>query len=138
MGASGGPSRASNPSVLPRGRKQVSYVKFARSSADDSVNYLSIYGRHKDDSPILHHSDFSTDTWTLGTEVMCSDISRFTTSENLSYPVSIDPTFNMGPFEVTPVVYKHLSLKSRRTGENPIFLGPSMRQTVSLLMERNR
>ena len=126
MGASGGPSRASNPSVLPRGRKQVSNVKFARSSADDPVNDLLIYARHKEDSPILHHSDFPTDTWVLGTEVMCSDISRFTTSENLSYPLSIDPTFNMGPFEVTPVVYKHLFLKSRRTGENPIFLGPTM------------
>ena len=126
MGASWGPSRASNPSVLPRGRKQVSNVKFATSSAEDPVNDLLIYARHKEDSPILHHSDFPTDTWVLGTEVMCSDISRFTTSENLSYPLSIDPTFNMGPFEVTPVVYKHLFLKSRRTGENPIFLGPTM------------
>ena len=64
---------------------------------------------------------------------MCSDISHFITSEKLSYHLSIDPTFNMGPFEVTPVVYKHLFLKSRRTGENPIFLRPTMlhhRKTV--------
>ena len=133
MKATGGPTHASNPGVLPRGKKQVSDAKFARNSADDPVNDLLVYARHKENSPVLHHCDVPTDTWVLGTEVMCSDISHFITSEKLSYPLSIDPTFNMGPFEVTPVVYKHLFLKSRRTGKNPIFLRLTMlhhRKTV--------
>ena len=32
----------------------------------------------------------------------------------------------MGQFEVTPVVYKHLFLTSKRTGKTPVFLGPTM------------
>ena len=38
----------------------------------------------------------------------------------------MDPTFKKGQFEVTPVVYKHLLLKSKRTKESPVFLGPTM------------
>lgn len=57
---------------------------------------------------------------------MSADLSRFTTSDFLSHPFSVDPTFQMGHFEVTPVVYKNLILKSQRTHESPIFLGPTM------------
>ena len=95
MKATGGPTHASNPSVLPRGKKQVSDAKFARNSADTPVNDLLVYARHKENSPVLHHCDVPTDTWVLGTEVMCSDISRFKTSEKLSYPLCIDPTFKI-------------------------------------------
>ena len=37
-----------------------------------------------------------------------------------------DPTFNMGQYEVTPVVYKQLFLRTKRFGENPVFIGPTM------------
>ena len=39
-------------------------------------------------------------------------------------PVSIDPTFNNGPFNVTPVSFRNVVLESRRTGRCPVFLGP--------------
>lgn len=57
---------------------------------------------------------------------MCVDVGKFTSCEQLSHPISIDPTFDMGQFEVTPVVYRHLFLTSKRTGNNLIFLGPTM------------
>jgi len=57
---------------------------------------------------------------------MYSDLSKYTTSDLLTYPFCVDPTFKMGQFEVTPVVYKHLLLKSKRTKESPVFLGPTM------------
>ena len=38
-------------------------------------------------------------------------------------PVSVDPTFSLGDFSVTCIVYRHL-IKDRRTGESPIMLGP--------------
>lgn len=126
MSATGGSTHATNASVIPRGKRQVTNIKFTRNSTEDPVNDLLIYARHNESSPVLHPSDVPYDTWVLGTEVMCSDISRFTTSEKMSHPLSIDPTFNMGPFEVTSIVYKHLFLKSKRTGEGPIFLGPTM------------
>lgn len=52
---------------------------------------------------------------------MCSDLSKYTTSGILSYPFCVDPTFKMGQFEVTPIVYKNQLLKSKRTHESPVF-----------------
>lgn len=53
------------------------------------------------------------------------DLSRFCPSEILSHPLSVDPTFNFGKFEVTPFTYKHLFLISKRTGTAPAFVGPT-------------
>lgn len=39
-------------------------------------------------------------------------------------PVLIDPTFNNGPFNVTPVSFRNIVLESNRTGQCPVFLGP--------------
>lgn len=63
LSASGGPAQASNPSVLPRGRKQVSNAKFARNGLNDPVNDLLLYARHKEHSPVLHHSDDFVTDW---------------------------------------------------------------------------
>ena len=41
-------------------------------------------------------------------------------------PVSIDPTFNNGPFSVTPVSFRNIVLESRRTGNCPVFLRPML------------
>ena len=57
---------------------------------------------------------------------MCFDLSKYTTSDLLCYPLCVDPTLKLGQFEVTPVVYKHLLLKSKRTNKSPVFLGPTM------------
>ena len=59
----------------------------------------------------------------LGPRCACKDLSRFCTSDSLSHPYSVDPTFNLGKFELTPFSYKHLLLNSKRTGEAPVFLG---------------
>ena len=47
-------------------------------------------------------------------------------SESLSHPISIDPTLNMGQYEVTPVVYEQLFLRTKRYGQNAVFLSPTM------------
>ena len=36
----------------------------------------------------------------------------------------MDPTFNLGDFDVTPLTYRHLFLQSERTGKSPVFVGP--------------
>ena len=64
----------------------------------------------------------------LGTKHMTNDLSRCCTSEKLSHPFSVDPTFSFGKFEVTPFTYKHLFLKCKRAGEAPTFLGPTALQ----------
>ena len=56
---------------------------------------------------------------------MTTDLSRFCTSDQLSHPLRVDPTINFGKFKVTPFTYKHLFLKSKRTGIAPSFMGPT-------------
>ena len=122
----GGSSQARTPGALPRSRKQVYDLQFRASQTKDPVDDLLVYARKREEKIVLRHEDMPTDLWILGTKVMCDDLGRFTSSEELSHPICIDPTFNMGQFEVTPVVYKHLFLTSKRTGKNPVFLGPTM------------
>ena len=38
--------------------------------------------------------------------------------------LTIDPTFSLGEFNVTPITYRHLLLKSWRSNTHPIFLRP--------------
>jgi len=41
-------------------------------------------------------------------------------------PISVDPTFDLGDFSVTVISYRNLLLKNRRTGKNPVMLGPML------------
>lgn len=119
---------ANSVSDLPHGKQQIYNAKARISSSvvvEDDVEDLLKYARDKEDL-ILHHSDFPEDRWVLVTNSMCSDLSKFTTSDLLSHPFSVDPTFQMGQFEVTPVVFKNLLLKSKRMDESTVFLGPTM------------
>ena len=47
-------------------------------------------------------------------------LSTYQDSSLLSHPLSVDPTFKFGKFEVMPFTYKHLCLKSKRTGLAPV------------------
>ena len=38
--------------------------------------------------------------------------------------MQIDPTFRLGPYECTPISYRNIRLKRKRTGKNPLRLGP--------------
>ena len=126
MQKSGGPSKARTPGELPRSRKQVYDMQYNVLSAVDPVDDLLIYARQKDTKLVMRHEDMPTDLWVLGTDVMCTDLVRCCTSDKHSHPIFIDPTFNMGQFKVTPVVYKNIFLTSKRTSTNPIFIGPTM------------
>ena len=121
------PTIPSSVSDLPRGKHLIYSVRsrIGYAASNDDVGELLKYARDNEDL-VLYHADYPEGLWVLGTSSMCADLARYTTSELLSYPFSVDPTFQMGKFEVTPVVYKTLMLKSRRTQENPIYLGPAM------------
>lgn len=112
-------------SDIPRGKQQIynAMSRLSSSVAQDDVEDLLKYARDKEDL-ILYHSDLPEDRWVLGTNSTCS--AKFTSSDVISHPFSVDPKFQMGKSEVTPVVFKNLFLKSKRTDESPVFLGPSM------------
>lgn len=60
----------------------------------------------------------------LATDLQLLEMEYFVTNPSECTVLGIDPTFNLGEFIVTPIVYKHLKLIHRRTNEPPSFLGP--------------
>ena len=60
----------------------------------------------------------------LGYQYQFHDIARFCSDPSLHCLLTIDTTFNLGNFYVTPTSYRNLLLESNRTGKNPLFLGP--------------
>lgn len=121
----GGALAAKTPSDMPRGKQQIYDARRLVQGNNDEVADMLKYARDKEDV-VLHHADYPQDLWVLGTKAMCLEMTRSSTSDILSCPVYVDPTFNLGQFEVTPIVFKNVLLRSRRTGENPVFIGPTM------------
>ena len=60
----------------------------------------------------------------LGYDSQFHDLDRFCTSPVNFSILSVDPTFSLGAFYVTPTSYENLFLVSNRTKKHPTFLGP--------------
>ena len=58
----------------------------------------------------------------LATDQQIADIVRFCTGDRNGI-LSVDPTFNLGPFYVNPTTYSNL-LVTTKNGNHPILLGP--------------
>ena len=54
-----------------------------------------------------------------------NDLVRFCCEPFEFGALGIDPTFNLGEFSVTPVVYRHLIVQNA-AGRSPIMLGPML------------
>ena len=90
-------------------------ARFKLSQKEDKYNFCpcqSLLRASPEKDLALHHSDFPEDQWVPGTSSMYSELDRCTSSDILSHPFSVDPTFSLGKFEVTPVVFKNLLLKA--------------------------
>uniref|UniRef100_A0A1X7SXK8 MULE transposase domain-containing protein n=1 Tax=Amphimedon queenslandica TaxID=400682 RepID=A0A1X7SXK8_AMPQE len=62
----------------------------------------------------------------LCTDQQLNDIVRFCVDPFNFCVFGIDPTFNLGDFSVTPLVYSHLLLQDRKTKHSPILFGPML------------
>ncbi len=60
----------------------------------------------------------------LCTDQQLDDMVGFLTNPADFSVMGVDPTFNFGDFNVTPIVYRSLLLKHRTKGHCPIMLGP--------------
>ena len=54
------------------------------------------------------------------------DLVRFCTHNHSFSILTIDTTYNLGEFYVTPITYHHLMLEDVRTGKHPIMAGPML------------
>ena len=117
---------------LPRDRKQAQNLKYSESHSDllskPSADILAhVMQTCKDssesDSVFVRSVEAAPEPMCiLGTNQQLMDMERFCTGHPSSV-LSIDPTFNLGPFNVTPTTYHHLLVETS-SGSNPILLGP--------------
>jgi len=129
----GGVTGAKSACDLPRDRRQVKNLKY--HSGNEPQCPLT------GNADVLAHvmqmckDTFGSDTvfvqsveaapapmCVLATTQQLVDIERFCTKSQVSV-LSIDPTFNLGPFYVTPTTYHNLLVETS-TDSNPIMLGP--------------
>ena len=62
-------------------------------------------------------------TIVIASDDQLNDLMKFRISEIDFCTVQIGPTFRLGQYECTPISYRNLMLKRKRTGKNPLRLG---------------
>ena len=62
----------------------------------------------------------------LARDRQLDDLVRFCTNPSVFSILTLDPTFNLGAFDVTPTTYRHLLLESICSGSPPALIGPIM------------
>ena len=60
----------------------------------------------------------------LSTNLQLKQVQLCCTNPECFSVLNVDPTFNLGSFFVTPLVFLHKAFVSKRTGKLPVFLGP--------------
>ena len=114
---------------LPRSKKQL--IDLSGSPfADNEVGDILAYSEELGDNFILwHHSDIPEDLWVIGTNDIASEMSKAASFR----PISVDPTFNFGVFDVTPFTYRSFMFqcKSKNVAQKWVpatMIGPTIIQ----------
>ncbi len=138
----GGIRSCSGIGQLPRDRQQANYLKRCPSKSAGLVPVKNMSDGGRDDPwyGLLKESKiqakkrcsaFVRDV-RVGAEPLCvlatdrqlNDIVRFCCSTNEHKPLTVDPTFDIGKFNVTPISYQHLMLENIKDGNHPTLFGP--------------
>ena len=128
---SGGVSQACSLGNIPKSRSQVRYHQAKskdKSSGNDSLFSVMIQCKstdpNADDAFVRSVVAAPEPMAVLATNRQLSDMVRFLTDPLQHTIMGIDPTFNFGDFNVTPIVFRYLLLEHRKDGHSPIILGP--------------
>ena len=133
---SGGVLNAIAPGQLPRSEKQVSTItakqklkQKAIGNASEADDLFVVMQRAYSEEPSVKfiRSIRTTDpAIVIADDVQIKDLVRFCTSNAEFGILTIDPTFSLGEFDVTPIAYRQLLLETKRNGNIPVFLGPML------------
>ena len=128
-----GIKEASYPGELPRNELQISNFKrrVQKNQLGSTGNdlYSVMLQAHLEDVGKRFIRDikaFPDPAIILATEQQLLDLERFCCNESAFSVLTVDPTFSLSDFDVTPTTYHHLLLRSSRTGKPPVMLGPIM------------
>lgn len=126
----GGLVSSSCPGQLPRNERQVKYVRSASKATEynpaDEL-YSVMFKAKQEDSQSMFVQDVRVlpdPALVLANDYQLDDLVRFAANPLGHCVLTIDPTFSLGEFDVTPITYRHLLLESRRTGKPPVCIGP--------------
>ena len=125
----GGILEATSAGALPRNRQQVKDAKRKETSKKDfdplySIMHMCKEGEGKGgDSFIRMVNAAPYPMMLIAFDYTLNDLVRFCTSEKFSI-LGVDPTFNLGEFDVTVTTYRHLLLQSHTSPQPPVMLGP--------------
>ena len=132
----GGVTKASSACDLPRNERQASYLKSrtvkpypsAQDPLADQVFTIMQQTKLND-----HAGKFVRDcrpcpepAFVLARDQQLDDLVRFCTLSGNFSVLTVDPTFNLGDFDVTPTAFRNLLLESIRYGTHPIMIGPTL------------
>lgn len=134
----GGVQHASSPCELLRNERQVSYIHtrkkasrvpslgdaidpladqvFAMMQSAKLSDSLGLFVRETRPSP--------EPAFILAHDRQLDGLVRFCAIANGFSVLSVDPTFKLGDFDVTPITYRHRLLVSTRSGKDPVMIGP--------------
>ena len=129
----GGIVSSTCPGKLPRNERQVMYakrkLKLSTSDSPDPTDELytvMFKALNEETSFVREIKVLPEPAIILCSDYQLNDIVRFCTDVTSNCVLTVDPTFSLGPFDVTPTTYRHLLLKSRRYTTSPICVGPIM------------
>ena len=124
----GGVMCVKTPGTLPRNEQQALYYRRTekRTSQDDDLFHVvqlcksGGYARYIRDIRAAPEPSII-----LATDRQILDLVKFCT-QNPFCVMTVDPTFNLGEFDVTVVTYRQMLLESSRYSKHPVFVGPIM------------
>lgn len=132
--SSGGVTKVESSAQMPRGLRQAKYLRktvtstqqqFGGRNDDDEV--LSVLYRMKEeDSSFIRDVSIGKEGLfiVLASDVQLAEMEKFCIEEMMFAVMQIDPTFNLGPYECTPISYQNLLLERKSTGKPQVFVGP--------------
>ena len=132
----GGLLQMSSSGEVGRNLRQIYNIKSSQgctstltSKCDKDLVYDLLEQHYGSEKNFVRNVNFAESVMSVvGTDQQFEDIVRFCTNENIAYGsvLGIDPTFNLGDFFVTPMVFEHKMIKNKTTGKHPNFIGPTL------------
>ena len=123
---------------MPRNERQVSYVKqkskmfsastdFGNDPVCDQVFAIIQSAKVGDrDGKFVRDTRPSLETAFVARDRQLDDLVRFCTIPDGLTVLTVDPTFNLGDLDVTPTSHQQCLLKSIRSGNSLVFIGPTL------------
>lgn len=124
----GGELEAKGLNVLPRNLQQMKNYRRSEHKKDTNVLYSVMLQCKQSDGKV----DAFVRDIKAAPQPQCilfydwqiNDLKRFLTNSCQFSIFTIDTTYNLGDFYVTPTTYQHLLLEDSTSGKHPHFLGP--------------